>query len=152
MQKKKNWSPMYFFYISDRNVLWKEKNWSSVFFVQNEIICIYIYVGWSDHCQPHIWFSKERKKREKKKYCHEKKRNINYKEERKRKLYRRVIGVGVLLVGVRKGKFRVVWRAFWPLGWTFEGGLFMILEGPSLRSFCEFVDFVVSSVWCAKIK
>jgi hypothetical protein len=31
-----------------------------------------------------------------------------YKLQRKRKLYRRVIGVGVLLVGVRKGKFRVV--------------------------------------------
>jgi len=47
-------------------------------------------------------------KRKKKRIATKKKRNINYKEERKRKLYRRVIGVGVLLFGVRKGKFRVV--------------------------------------------
>jgi hypothetical protein len=40
-----------------------------------------------------------------------KKRNINYKEE-KREFYRRVIGVGVLLLGVKKGKFRDVGRAF----------------------------------------
>jgi len=54
-------------------------------------------------------FERKKEKREKK-YCHEKKRKykLQRREKKKRKLYRRVIGVGVLLLGVRKGKFRVV--------------------------------------------
>jgi len=55
-------------------------------------------------------FRKKKRKTREKSIATKRKGNINYKEEKKkkRKLYRRVIGVGVLLLGVRKGKFRVV--------------------------------------------
>jgi hypothetical protein len=50
----------------------------------------------------------EREKKRKEKYCHE--QEMKYKLQRI--FYRRVIGVGVLVFGVRKGKFRDVGRDF----------------------------------------
>lgn len=123
-----------------------EKNREKSLFKMRSLVCTDIYVGWSDHCQLHIWFLKERKvlprKREKK--------GIEDTKRRKKKFYRLVIGVGALLLGVRKGKFLEVGRVFGALVDIVDGGLFRTLEEASRRSFCVFADFVVSSVWFAK--
>jgi hypothetical protein len=50
----------------------------------------------------------KRKKNDSEKVLPRKEKEYKLQRKKKEKLYRLVVGVGVLLVGVKKGKFRVV--------------------------------------------